>query len=349
MNEYLVKIVENALKIGAHDVHIKSGFAPVIRVADRIKRLDLPPPSPRELEKLAAEILDEKRMAQFKARGQIDCSFDLKDLCRIRANLFLQRNSLALSLRLVPRKIPELMEMGFPPEVIEMLLKVNRGMVLVTGATNSGKSTTVAGIVHLLAQKESVHIITIEDPVEYSFGNYPRSIVSQRQVGEDTPTFPTGLSSALREDPDVILIGELRDQETVETCLKAAETGHLVLGTLHTANAVQSILRLINMFPSHARDNVRFMLSSCLKVVLSQMLFPRADQKGRVLAYELLPMLPSICNLVRTKKIHEINSMLKLGRRAGCVPMSQTIEELLKSGKIRATDVPTELREEKKR
>ena len=348
MIEYLENVIEKALSLGAHDVHLKTAFPPVVRVANTIRRLDIAAPSPKELEKVVMEILDEKRMAQFKAKGQIDCSFEIKDKCRVRANLFFQRNALAISLRLVPQKIPELDKLGFSTELIEMIMKVNRGMILVTGATNSGKSTTVAGVVHLLAQREPLHIITIEDPIEYSFTNYPSSIVSQRQVGEDTPTFQAGLSSALREDPDVILIGELRDQETVETCLKAAETGHLVLGTLHTSNAVQSILRLINIFPSHARDNVRFMLSSCLKIIISQILLPSIDQKGRVLAYEVLPMLASVCNLVRTKKIHEVGAMLRLGRRAGCVPMFSTIEALLKAGKIRAADIPIEYREDKK-
>jgi len=347
MLDYLNNAVAKALAMGAHDVHLKIASPPIIRLANSIKRLDFPPPSPKEIEQLVFEMLDEKKRQTFKAKGQIDCSFDLKNLCRVRANVFFQRNSLAISLRLVPEKIPELPELGFSQEVTEMILKTNRGMILVSGATNSGKSTTVAAIVNMLAKREPLHIITIEDPIEYSFPSYPNSIVSQRQVGEDTSTFQHGLSAALREDPDVLLIGELRDQETVETGLKAAETGHLVLGTLHTINSVQSILRLINIFPSFQRDGIRFMLASCLKMTISQILLPSADGKKRVLAYEVLPMLSSVCNLIRQKKIYEIASLLRVGRRAGCIPMSSTVQQLVKAGQVKLADVPIEFREEK--
>jgi len=347
MIEILNQIVKKALELGAHDVHIKSGFPPVVRAADEIRRLEIAAVSRKEIEQLVFEILDEKRLQIFKAKGQIDCSFELPDGFRARANIFFQRNNLALSLRLVPGQPPALEKLGFTTEVLDMILKTNNGMILITGATNSGKSTTAASIVNMLALKDSVHIITIEDPIEYVFGTYSASIVSQRQVGEDTPTFHGGLTSALRQDPDVIFIGELRDQETVETCLKAAETGHLVLGTLHTSNATQSILRLINIFPSHQRDNIRFMLSSCLRAIISQALLPLATRKGRALAYEVLPMLPSVCNLIRQKKIHEIYSILRVGRRSGCVPMYVTVNELIKSGQVKIDDVPPEMRENK--
>ena len=347
MIEVLNQIVAKALQVGAHDVHLKSAFPPIIRVADEIKRLELPAMAPKEMEKLICEILDEKRLATFRARGQIDCSFDLADGIRARANIFFQRNNLALSLRLIPERPPTLEKLGFSSEVIDMLKKINRGMILITGATNAGKSTTAASLIDLLAQENSMHIITVEDPIEYAFTKYKSSIVSQRQVGEDTPSFHDSLTSALRQDPDVLFIGELRDQETVETCLKAAETGHLIIGTLHTANAVASILRLINIFPSHQRDNIRFMLSSCLKLVLSQALVPLKTRKGRALAYEVLPMLPSVCNLIRQKKIHEINSVLRTSRRSGCIPMYQTIKDLAKTGQIDLGDIPQELREEK--
>lgn len=220
-------------------------------------------------------------------------------------------------------------------------------MVLITGATNSGKSTTAASFIDLIAQNHSLHVITIEDPVEYIFPKYENTIVSQRQVGEDAIDFQGGLNSALRQDPDVVVIGELRDLETVETCLKAAETGHLVVATLHTANAVQSITRMINMFPSHQRDNIRFMISSSLKAVLSQVLLPSLDHKSRVLGYEFLPMLPSVCNLIRQRKIHEIYSVLRLGQRSGCIPMNIVIKQLIQKRMVRFEDVPPQYMEEK--
>ncbi|MGM0601275.1 MAG: type IV pilus twitching motility protein PilT, partial [Candidatus Rifleibacteriota bacterium] len=312
MSEILRPLIEKALEFGAYDLHLKSAFAPIIRVANEIRRLEMPAFSPKEMEQIVLSLLDENQRQQFKSRGQIDCSFTYPDLVRVRGNIFFQRNSLALSCRLVPPMPPELNTLGFSQEVVDNLLKLNRGMVLITGATNSGKSTTAASFIDMVARKNSVHVITIEDPIEYVFPRYQNSIVSQRQVGADAVDFHGGLSSALRQDPDVVVLGELRDLETVETCLKAAETGHLVVATLHTANAVQSITRMINMFPSHQRDNIRFMISSSLRAVLSQALLPSYDHKSRVLAYEFLPMLSSVCNLIRQRKIHEIYSVLRL-------------------------------------
>jgi twitching motility protein PilT len=347
MSEMLRPLVEAALEKGAYDLHLKSAFPPIVRIANEIVRLDLPPFSPKEMEHLVISLLDEKQRQNFKSRGQIDCSFTYPGLIRVRANIFFQRNSLAISCRLVPPTPPPFQTLGFSQEVTDTLVKLNRGMVLITGATNSGKSTTAASFIDLISRNHSVHVITIEDPVEYIFERYENTIISQRQVGNDACDFHTGLSSALRQDPDVVVIGELRDLETVETCLKAAETGHLVVATLHTANAVQSITRMINMFPSHQRDNIRFMISSSLRAVLSQVLLPSNDHKSRVLAYEFLPMLPSVSNLIRQRKIHEIYSILRLGQRSGCIPMNMIIKELLKKHLVRMEDVPPQYMEEK--
>jgi len=345
MNEYLEKVVRKALDMGAFDIHLKAAFSPIVRLAGTIHRLEeFPALSPKEMEKMALEMMDDKRRTEFRTHGQADCSIEVPGVCRARINVFLQRNSLALSMRIVPPRIRDLKELGFPQEITDMMLKANKGLILVTGATNSGKSTTVAALVHLLAMTEPLHIISIEDPIEYIFPTYENSIVNQRQVGEDTISFQQGLISALREDPDVIMIGELRDQETVEISLRAAETGHLVLGTLHTSSAAQSLTRMINVFPSHQRDSIRFMLSSSLKAIVSQMLLPSADHKSRVLAFEVLPMLPSVCNLLRQRKIHEIQNLMAIGRGSGCVPMIETVRGLVKSGKVRAEDVPKEMR-----
>jgi twitching motility protein PilT len=347
MSELLKPLVKKALEVGAYDLHLKAAFPPIVRVANEIRRLDMPAFSPKEMEELVLTLLDDRRRQIFKTRGQIDCSFTYPGLIRIRANIFFQRNSLAISCRLVPPHPPELSTLGFSQEVVDTLVKLKRGMVLITGATNSGKSTTAASFIDLIAQNHSLHVITIEDPVEYIFPKYENTIVSQRQVGEDTIDFQGGLNSALRQDPDVVVIGELRDLETVETCLKAAETGHLVVATLHTANAVQSITRMINMFPSHQRDNIRFMISSSLKAVLSQVLLPSLDHKSRVLGYEFLPMLPSVCNLIRQRKIHEIYSVLRLGQRSGCIPMNIVIKQLIQKRMVRFEDVPPQYMEEK--
>ncbi|MBU1109850.1 MAG: PilT/PilU family type 4a pilus ATPase [Candidatus Riflebacteria bacterium] len=347
MSKLLQPLIEEALKVGAYDLHLKSAFSPIVRVANEIRRLDLPAFSPKEMEQLVVSLLDENQRKQFKARGQIDCSFTIPGIIRVRANIFFQRNSLAISCRLVPPTPPDMATLGFAQEVTDTLSKINNGMVLITGATNSGKSTTAASLIDLIARTHALHIITIEDPVEYVFPRYPKTIISQRQIGDDTVDFQTGLTSALRQDPDVVLIGELRDLETVETCLKAAETGHMVVATLHTSNAVQSITRMINIFPSHQRDNIRFMISSSLKCVLSQVLLPSYDHKKRVLAYEMLPMLPSVSNLIRQRKIHEINSVMRLGQRSGCIPMNTIVKDLLKRKLVRHEDVPPEMLEEK--
>lgn len=347
MNQLLEKILKCAVAAGAFDVHIKTAFSPVVRVANEIKKLDLPAVSPAEMDEIVRSMLDKTQKAHFQAKGQVDSSCSLPEVGRVRANIFLQRNSLAISMRLVPPLPPEIHNLGFSEETINAVAKIKRGMILVTGATNSGKSTTAASIIDLFARRNSCHIITIEDPIEYVFSKYPSSIVSQRQVGNDAPDFAYSLNSALRQDPDIILIGELRDQETVETCLKASETGHLVIGTLHTSNAVQSVLRMINIFPSFQRDNIRFMLSSSLKMVISQVLLPSADHKSRILAYEVLPVLPSVANLIRQKKIHEISSILRLGRKVGCIPMNTVVKDLLQKKLVRLEDVPQELCEER--
>lgn len=348
MNSILKSILLKAKKLCAFDVHVKTAFSPLTRIGSEIRKMDFQSISPAEMENIVLSILDERQRSEFRAKGQIDTSFSMPEVGRIRCNIFYQRNSLAMSMRLVPILPPEMQVLGFPQEVINSFLLIKRGMILITGATNSGKSTTAASMVRLLAEKSSYHIITIEDPVEYVFPDYPTTIISQRQLGEDTLTFNQALNSALRQDPDVVFIGELRDQETVETCLKASETGHLVIATLHTANAVQSILRMINIFPSYQRDNIRFMLSSSLKMVISQVLIPTATKKGRIMAYELLPIIPSVANLIRQKKIHEISSLMRISQKAGCIPMSNTVKQLLKSKQITREDIPQDLYEELK-
>lgn len=346
MRQKLTDIVAKAMEMNAFDVHIKTGFAPMIRIAGVIRPLEFTPLSPKEMEQLALMLIGDRRVADLKTSGHADAPCEIADLCRVRVNVFFQRNSLAISMRLVPKQILEVHELGFSPKTVEILTSVQKGMILLTGATNCGKSTTLAALVHHLARHEPLHVVSIEDPIEYVFPSYPSSLVSQRQVGEDTPNFLTGLIASLREDPDVIVLGELRDQETVETALKAAETGHLVISTLHTGSAVQSLTRMINIFPSHQRDSVRYMLASCVKVIVAQTLLPSTDGKRRVMAYELMPMLPAVRNLLRQRKIHEIGSILRVGRNAGCVPMVDSLKALIKARKLNESDIPHEYRKE---
>lgn len=347
MIEKLKEMIELALAKGAHDLHIKTSFTPNIRVADAIVKLDYPAITPKEIEILINIMLDKNQKALFLSKGQADCSYEIKDFCRLRINIFMQRNSIGISIRIIEPTPPQFQNLGFPEGTLEKITDINQGMILIAGATNAGKSTTMASIIDSLAKSKSKHIITIEDPIEYIFPKYKESIISQRQIGSDATSFSAGLKASLRQDPDVIMIGEIRDQETVETCLRAAETGHLVIGTLHTSNAVQSILRLINIFPSHQRDSVRYMLASSLKLIISQMLVPTKDGKTRILAAEILPMMPAVANLIRQKKIHEIPAIMKINKKQGCIAMYDTVRTLLQNGSVSADDIPQSILNEK--
>jgi len=268
----------------------------------------------------------------LRERGEIDLAYSLPGVSRFRVNVFHQRGSVGAAIRLIPRNIPDLERLGLPPVVAE-LAERQHGLVLVTGPTGSGKSTTLAAMVDRINRERSCHIITLEDPIEY-LHQHRRSIVNQREVGADTRSFASALRAALRQDPDVILVGEMRDLETIATAITAAETGHLVLATLHTSSAVQSIDRIIDVFPSHQQGQVRIQLADTLEGVITQQLWLRADRTGRVAAVEVLAATPAVKNLIREGKTHQIISSIQTGGRYGMQTMEMALRQLVARGII---------------
>jgi twitching motility protein PilT len=300
----LNRILGEAIEQGASDVHLKIGLPPTIRVHSVLRPLDGGEPlAKNEMEALLAGLLDDHRREQFRQRMQVDLAYGTPDLGRFRVNVFLQRNEPSIALRVIPARIRGIDELHLPP-IVEKLALENRGLVLVTGTTGSGKSTTLAAMIRQINEGCANHIVTIEDPIEYVHSDI-RSIVSQREVGYDTVSFADALKSSLRQDPDVILVGEMRDLETIETAILAAETGHLVLSTLHTLDATETITRIVSNFPEHQREQVRLILSNIIRGVLSQRLVPRADGMGMVPAVEVLVSTARVreCIAVKEKTI----------------------------------------------
>ncbi|MBF0545814.1 MAG: PilT/PilU family type 4a pilus ATPase [Candidatus Riflebacteria bacterium] len=344
MIELLRALVLQTLQAGGFDLNIKVGAPPTIRIAGEIKHSTSRVFSLEEMRQFITQILDKEGYKKLQQSGQVDAILSFSELCRLRISAFIQRGTPAISVRIIPPKIPKLEDCGFPDVVLNQINEIRSGLILVTGATNSGKSTTLAAIIDHICAKKSVHVITIEDPIEYKFPEYENSIVSQRHVGVHTNDFQSALNSALRQDPDIIVIGELRTPETVTICLQAAETGHLVLGTLHTMSAAQSISRLINIFPADKSDGIRYGIANCLRLTISQVLLRGADRKSRILAYEVMPTTGAIANLIRSNRIHEINSLLLAGKKFGGCLMVQTIQELVKQKRVLLEDVPSEFR-----
>lgn len=335
------QMVETIVAAGSHDIHIKPYSSPVIRLGGRIQRFEeIPPLPPPAVMKIIQSLCNREQLQELVTLRQVDFGYLTPGGVRLRLNIFRQRGTIALSARVVPKKILPIDSLGFPPYVKANLLNVNDGLILVTGPTNSGKSTTIASFIHYLAEKRSVHVMTAEDPIEYSFPPVTNSIISQRELGRDATSFQEALKSVLRQDPDIIVIGEMRDPVTVETALRAAETGHLVISTLHTANAVQSVSRIVNMFEGHAREQIRHVLASVFRGVISQTLLPAPDGKGRVMAYEILSPIDSVKNLIRENKVVQINSIMQSAEKQGCILMEKTINELLAKKKIKKEDVP---------
>lgn len=297
---------------GASDLHITAGSPPRLRINGKLIPMEVPPLTPAETKELCYSILTDLQRYKFEEAQELDLSFGVKGMSRFRANIFIQRGAVAGAFRAIPYKIMSFKELGLPP-VVEGLTKKPRGLVLVTGPTGSGKSTTLAAMIDRINQERPDHIITIEDPIEYLHLS-KTALVSQREVGSDTHAFKNALKYVLRQDPDVVLIGEMRDLETIETALTIAETGHLCFATLHTNSCVQTINRIIDVFPAHQQSQVRAQLSFVLEGVISQLLLPRADGNGRVLAVEVMIPNPAIRNLIREAKIHQIYSQMQVGQ-----------------------------------
>lgn len=333
----LYELLELMVKNNASDLHITTGSPPRIRVDGKLVPLNMPPLSASDTKELCYSILTDAQKHRFEENLELDLSFGIKGLSRFRANIFMQRGAVAAAIRQIPWQIKSFKELGLP-DVINELVKKPRGLILVTGATGSGKSTTLAAMIDRINEERADHIITIEDPIEYLHG-HKKALINQREVNADTKSFKNALKYVLRQDPDVVLIGEMRDLETIEAALTVAETGHLTLATLHTNTAVQTINRIIDVFPPHQQEQVRVQLSFVLEGIICQQLIPRKTGGGRVLAIEILIPNPAIRNLIREDKIHQIYSMMQTGQaRYGMQTMNQSLLELYQKGLISYED-----------
>jgi len=317
---------------GASDLHICVGSPPALRINGELRKLQLPPLSPDDTETLARAVTSDANLQRVAEEGSVDFAFSFRGNDRFRGNVYRQKGQLGMALRTIPKRMMSLEEIGLPPAVSE-LLHLPRGLVLVTGPTGSGKTTSLASMLDVINATTAEHIMTIEDPIEY-FHAHKKGIVNQREVGVDVPNFAEGLRRALRQDPDVILVGEMRDLETMETAITAAETGHLVFSTLHTTGAARTVDRIVDAFPEDRQEQIRVQLASNLKAVLSQLLLPRQDGNGRVAAFELMINTPSIAALIRDNKTFRIPNDILTGSKFGMVSLESSLVEHYLSGAI---------------
>ncbi len=324
-------LLREAVARKASDLHITVGIPPVLRIDGNLVRTDLPSLKPDDTDNLLATIAGESQLAAFVDWGEIDFSYSIPGLSRFRVNAFRQRGATAIAVRIVGNRVPTLAELGMP-DTVAALADKPRGLVLVTGPTGSGKSTTLAAMIDRINRGRTSHIVTIEDPIEY-LHRHDKSIVNQREVQADTRSFAAALRAALREDPDVILVGELRDLETIATAMTAAETGHLVLATLHTGDAAQTIDRIVDVFPPYQQQQIRVQLSLTLQGIVAQQLLPRVGG-GRVAAVELLVATPAVRNVIREGKAHQIPSIIQTAAKAGMQTMDAALRDLYRRGLV---------------
>lgn len=317
---------------GASDLHLAAGASPSLRLHGEMVALEFPALSNEEVQFLVFEILNEKYKKNFIETWELDCSYTLAGVARFRCNVFMQRKGLGAVFRIIPEKIMTMEELNLP-QAIHQLLDCSKGLICVTGPTGSGKSTTLAAMINHINETQRCHILTIEDPIEFVHPNI-KSLVNQREVHGHTKSFANALRAALREDPDIILVGEMRDLETIQLALTAAETGHLVFGTLHTNNAHKTIDRIIDVFPQESQAQIRVMLSESLRGVVAQALLPREDKPGRCAAIEVMVNTKAISNLIREGKTFQIPSTMQTGRMEGMITQDNAIEDLIKKGWI---------------
>ncbi|MCP1355311.1 type IV pilus twitching motility protein PilT [Aneurinibacillus migulanus] len=336
------KLLRYAFEKRASDLHITSGSAPIFRLDGELRRLDVSPLMPPDTEAIAREVMGEELFQSFKDEGEADFSYGIAGVSRFRVNAYHQRKSISLVFRVIPTEIPTLEKLNMP-KILEKLCHKPQGLVLVTGPTGSGKSTTLAAMLDYINRNMRKHIITLEDPIEY-LHRHKSCIVNQREIGFDTVDFATGLRASLRQDPDVILVGEMRDLETISTAITAAETGHLVFATLHTPDAPQTIDRIIDVFPGPQQPQMRIQLASVLLSVVSQRLFPKVGG-GRIAATEILVNTPAVSNLIRMEKVHQIRSIMQTGREMGMHTLEMSINELVAQGALMKETVKNYLSE----
>lgn len=328
----LSDLIKYGIDNRASDIHITTGIPPAFRIDGVLRYLDERPLSSDSIEALIKQILTEEKARELEFTGEIDISYFIPSLGRFRMNIYKQRGCYAVAIRIIPSRIPTIEELGLPT-IIKDLARLSRGLILVTGPTGSGKSTTLASIINQINQEKNCHIITLEDPIEY-LHIHKKSIVNQREIKADTLSFSNGLRAALRQDPDVILVGEMRDLDTISTALTAAETGHLVLSTLHTSGAAKSIDRIIDVFPPHQQLQVRLQISSVIQAIISQQLLPKAIGKGRLLATEIMIATPAIRNLIREGKTYQIDNIIQTSKKEGMQTMDNSLLDLYKQGLI---------------
>ena len=327
-------LLEQTVARGASDLHLTVGAAPNIRVRGHLQAIDAGAFDPDSIRTLLYRILTTEQQKRLELDRQLDLSYGVPGLARFRINVFMQRQALAAVFRVIPEKLKSLEELGLP-DSLRQLTKLPRGLVLVTGPTGSGKSTTLASMIDEINRERADHIITIEDPIEF-LHKHKRCVINQREIGTDATSFGQALRAALRQDPDVILLGEMRDLETISTALTAAETGHLVLGTLHTQSAPSTIDRMIDVFPAEQQEQIRTQIASSLQGVITQTLLPTLDGQGRVPALEILIPDDAIRNLIRSGKVEQVYSYMQTGSRGGMLTMEQSLADLVVTQKVHA-------------
>jgi twitching motility protein PilT len=331
----LRELLELMVKKNSSDLHLTVGSPPQLRIDGKLVKTEYDILNAEDTKKLAYSIMNEKQKQKFEEKSELDLSFGIEHLSRFRCNVFIQRGNVAVALRQIPFRIPSFEELGVP-KVVADLANLPRGLVLVTGPTGSGKSTTLAALINKINQERHCHILTVEDPIEY-LHRHNSCLINQREVFADTSSFASALKYALREDPDVVMVGEMRDLETMESTLNISETGHLAFATLHTNSCVESINRIIDVFPNNQQEQVRVTVSFVLQAVISQQLIPKIGG-GRVLALEVMICTPAIRAVIRDDKIHQIYSLMQAGQKYGMRTMNQSLAELYLKHKITLGD-----------
>ena len=340
MSYQMSDLLQLVVSEGSSDLHIRVGIPPTIRVHGILHRVEGPSLTPEGTEELMRSITSEDHIQQIRERGGADFAFAFGEAARFRVSAFKEKGNFAMVLRQIPSKMLTMEQIGIPPSIKEMLYKP-RGLMLVTGPTGSGKTTTLASLINIInEERDEAHIITIEDPIEY-YHKHKKAVVTQREVHVDVPNFAEALRRALRQDPDVVLVGEMRDLETMEAAITAAETGHLVFGTLHTTGAAKTIDRITNAFPTSQQEMVRIQLSTVLQCVVSQLLIPRIDKPGRVAVFEIMVNTPSIAALIRDNKTFRIQSDIQTGAKWGMVTLDSFLIEKYLAGMISREEVVT--------